>query len=384
MRDFMGKKSKNTESINNNPDFNHIPKIEILDLEHDDIKTALPLEESSKDAGNSQEKKPSGKLSRFLNLHMLLLLVVVIFIVCIYARFRNWGVFIDQNDITLDEEVEYNDILDQILPLMTENGDVIRTGPAETILLFGNSPFADDRDSEDNLANIIARKTGATVYNCAIGDSYLAAQHPSYNAEIAPMDAYTFYWLVTYGLSGVNERYFSSAASELGENTPEDAQEVLDILSNIDMTTIDVIAIMYDATDYLLGHQMYSDQNSTDIEQFTGNLEAGIELLQTNCPNTRIIVLSPTYAFAVTEDGEYVSSDLYTYGWDVLSTYSIMQFRSASVRSVTYIDNLYGTITEDNAKDYLIDNLHLNVAGRNLVADRFVAALNAYNRVWEE
>lgn len=380
----MRKNNKDDENINNNPDINHIPKIEILDLEYDDIDIAQPLEESFEDELSPQKEKSSGKLSRFLNLHTLLLLIVVIFIACIYVRFRNWGVFIDQNDIISDEVGETNDVLDQFLPLMTENGEVIRTGPAETILLFGNSPFADDRNSKDNLANIIAEKTGATVYNCAIGDSYLAAQHPFFDAEAAPMDAYTFYWLVTYGLFGVNERYFSAAAAALEEDTPKDAQEVLDILGSIDMTKIDVIAIMYDATDYLLGHEMYSDQDSTDIEQFTGNLEAGIEMIQANCPNTRIIVMSPTYAFAVTEAGEYVSSDMYTYGWDVLSTYSIKQFQSASVHSVTYVDNLYGTVTENNAKDYLIDNLHLNVAGRNLVADRFVDALNAYNHVWEE
>jgi lysophospholipase L1-like esterase len=43
------------------------------------------------------------------------------------------------------------------------------------------------------------------------------------------------------------------------------------------------------------------------------------------------------------------------------------------------VDHLYGTIHEDNAEDYLTDNLHLNKAGRELVADRFVEALYYYN-----
>ena len=138
---------------------------------------------------------------------------------------------------------------------------------------------------------------------------------------------------------------------------------------------------MYDASDYLAGHEMYSDQNSTDIMQFTGNMEAGIELLQSTYPHIRIIVMSPTYAFAVNEQGEYVSSDMYTYGeQDVLSTYVIRQYASAATRSVSFVDNLYGTITEDNASEYLTDNLHLNVAGRRLVAERFEYALNYYNR----
>lgn len=164
----------------------------------------------------------------------------------------------------------------------------------------------------------------------------------------------------------------------LGDNAPPEAMEVYHTLKSLDMNTIDVITIMYDASDYLAGHEMYSDQNATDIVQFTGNLEAGIELIQQSYPDIRIIVLSPTYAYGINEEGEYVSSDIQRYGWDVLSTYVIKQYASCASRSVTFVDNLYGTINEDNADDYLVDHLHLNVAGRKKVAERFVYALNYF------
>ena len=45
---------------------------------------------------------------------------------------------------------------------------------------------------------------------------------------------------------------------------------------------------------------------------------------------------------------------------------------------VTFVDNLYGTINEDNAEDYLTDHLHLNQEGRKKVAERFVYALNYF------
>jgi lysophospholipase L1-like esterase len=135
---------------------------------------------------------------------------------------------------------------------------------------------------------------------------------------------------------------------------------------------------MYDASDYLDGRNMYNDDNPTDITCFTGNLEAGIELIKETYPNMRIIVMSPTYAYAVV-DGQYVSSDKYTFGeMDVLSTYAIKECASSSEQGVTFVDNLYGTITEDNADKYLIDNLHLNVEGRKLVADRLIYALDYF------
>ena len=84
------------------------------------------------------------------------------------------------------------------------------------------------------------------------------------------------------------------------------------------------------------------------------------------------------YAAAVDENGEYISSDIQRYGWDVLSTYVIRQCYSCNTRGVTFVDNLYGTITEDNAEQYLTDNLHLNTEGRRLVAERFLYALTYY------
>lgn len=332
-----------------------------------------------------KKKKPSRAsiiqtLRPYLNTHVLLLAVLIIFIVCIFVKFKNWGEHIDLAEIEHDNSEGYLDVLDQILPLTDSSGKPVSTGKVDTILAFGNAPFADDRDSKDNLANLIATATGATVYNCSVSGSYLAAQHPFFSADVAPMDVYSFYWLVTLATSGANAHNFTEAVTALGEDAPPEAQEVFDTLTTIDMNKVDVITIMYDASDYLMGHEMYDDANATNIQQFTGNLEAGIELLQADYPNIRIIVMSPTYAYALNENGEYVSSDMQRYGQDVLSTYVIKEYASCASRSVSFIDHLYGTITEANASEYLIDNLHLNTNGRKLVANRFVKVLNYYNR----
>lgn len=396
----------------NRDDWNHIPDIDIIDLDdegtpyesEDDIafKENIPYEEGEDTAyeengdtsyrdedGQSYEEDdyyeeegnlPSKKgIRSFLNIHVALIAVFLIFVVSLVVKFSNWGERINQSDIVKDDPGEYLDVLDEFLPLTDENGKVIPTGTAKTIVAFGNAPFADDRDSSDNLANLIADASGATVYNCSVSGSYLAAQKAAFSSSEAPMDAYCFYWLVVLATMGDNSYYYDEAANALGDSLPPEAKQVYDTLTTLDFNTVDVVTVMYDATDYLLGHEMYDDANSTNIQQFTGDLEAGIELLQRTYPNIRIIVMSPTYAYAVDEDGNYVSSDIYTYGQDVLSTYSIKEYASCSSRSVSFIDNLYGTITEDNAKDYLVDNLHLNVEGRKLVCNRFMDALNAYN-----
>lgn len=330
---------------------------------------------------NKSNGKRTGKqLLRAYAPHLIVLGICLIIVFAVFYRVSNWGEYIDLDEFFKDHEVQYqHDYLDQILPLTREDGSIIRGKEKPTILFMGNAPFADDRYSEDGLVNMIADMTGSTVYNCSVEGSYLAAMNPAFDSRIAPMDAFNFYWMCQYMCNDIVDHYFEYAKSEMPNDFPKEAQEVFDTLNNVDMNTIDVLAIMYDASDYLAGHQMYNDQNPTDISQFTGNMEAGIELIQQTYPHIRIIVLSPTYAFGVDEDGNYVSSDIKTYGQDVLSTYIIRQCYSASTRGVTFVDNLYGTITEDNASEYLTDNLHLNVEGRKKVAERFLYALNYYN-----
>lgn len=377
-------KEKHTSHNNSKKERTHeIPDLDIIDLESDDTESAFhaPGKEAALPAVPQEQKgnRKSGIFSH-INIHIILLAVVVIFIIGIIYKFKTWGVFVDLEEIFKDGPGEYDDTFDVILPLTDATGHPVYPdyGGETSILMFGNAPLADDRDSKDNLANMIQEMTGATVYNCSVSGSYLAALSPALNTEEYPMDIFNFYWLLFLAMDDRLDNAFRSGMEALGTDAPPEAMDVYNTLKSIDLNTVDVITVMYDASDYLAGHGMYSDENATDIMQFTGNLEAGIELIQQNYPNIRIIVLSPAYAYGIDENGEYVSSDIQRYGWDVLSTYVIKQYASCASRSVTFVDNLYGTINEDNADKYLVDHLHLNVAGRKKVAERFVYALNYF------
>lgn len=375
------KEQKNTLRNTGRP----IKELEIIDL---DLEESIgdgqdtPYEEDDfpEESPRNTASRPMEKRSFRINMHIVFALVFVAIIAAVILRVSNWGVHIDLEEFFKHNEVVYqDDTLDQILPLTAADGTVIRGKKNPTIVCLGNAPFADERDSRDNLANIIARESGATVYNCSVAGSYLAALNPSFDPDKAPMDAFNFYWLTHIICGDSVDHYYTQAKDVLGSALPEAAEETFQTLNSLDFNTVDVIAIMYDASDYLEGHGMYNDANATDITQFTGNLEAGIAVLQDTYPNIRIIVMSPAYAYGVDKNGEYVSSDIQTYGQDVLSTYVIRQCYSASSHSVSFIDNLYGTITEDNASHYLKDHLHLNVKGRELIAQRFIYALNLFN-----
>lgn len=373
------KQANNTNYTKHNA--SNIPDLDIIDLDKDSFESRNEEEDNdwNETEDNEWNEEEVGKqlpqLSFLIHIGFVAILVLIVFLAV--NRIRNFGNVQNLSDYEGNQDLE---VLDHILPLIPKDGVEVVDDGQTTIVAFGNSPFADDRDSEDNLVNMIEEMTGATVYNCSVGDSYLAAENPTLAIETAHKDAFNFYWLTTAFCLRNNDYLYEWIFDELEGELPADGLEAYETLMNIDFNTVDVIVLMYDGSDYLAGHGMYSDENDTDIQTFTGNMCAGIDLIHELYPHIRIIVMSPTYAFAINDDGEYVSSDQVIYNdQDVLSTYVIKQFGYAYDREVTFVDNIYGTITEDNAEAYLTDNIHLNVDGRKKVAERFVYALTYYD-----
>lgn len=325
-----------------------------------------------------------------LNIHIVLVAVFILCIVVIFIKFKNWGVSVDHDDIFQNGDGTYIDTYDCILPLRDAESDIVplKTSDGLNIVLFGNSPFSDDRNSRDSLANMIATMAGerienadvdVTVYNCSIGGSYMAAEHPEFTKE-QPWDAFSLYWMALMTTDIRARDYFGAAMDALGEDAPDEIAEVRKTLSEIDFDKVDAIAIMYDGTDYLMGHPVCDASDYEDVQQFVPHLERALaDIFLKYHPDVRIIVLSPPYAFSdqLDENGDYVSSDIYVYGEskETLSRYAIMEYHLCAEKGVTFIDNIYGTFNEDEAKDYLTDNLHLNVEGRRKIAERFVSAL---------
>ena len=361
-----------------------IPDIDIIDLDKDPIDGPeddnLQTDDHTEEYEDYEEKHASGFIAWLSKAkwHLAFLGVFVGIIVILVIRILNYGV---RDDLDNYEGYYERDNFDNILPLFKEEGMELTDDGVTTIVAFGNGPFADDKGQKGSLEDIIEDKTGAVIHNFAISGSYLADESGWLGPDDEdPMDSFSLYWMAAAfcmrnAVVDTYEAIFEKHADTISQETIDTFHAMMEL----DFNTVDVIVLMYDASDYLAGHKMYDDFDHTDIHSFTGNMEAGIELIQETYPHIRIIVMSPTYAFAINEQGEYVSSDQYRYGQDVLSTYVIKLIESAYHRQVTIIDHLYGTIAEDNAHEYLSDNLHLNAAGRELVADRFIYALTYYD-----
>lgn len=313
------------------------------------------------------------KINKHTLIHIAFIAIAIVVILLIGDKilsFINGTVISDDEFNNAAENVQEIENMDYILPVVLSEGQAWSDDGVNTVVCFGNAPFADDRDSKDNLCNMIADLTGATVYNLSFPDSTL-----SHKDDLDGPYMFSFYWLTT-GFCIDNYSIYENL--EKIENYDPLWDETIDLMRSIDFNEVDTIVIMYDATDYLLGRPIYNIANAQDPYQFTGAMTAGIELIKTYYPHIRIIVSSPTYAFGLEEDGSYVSSDIKTYGETYLSTYVVKQSDASYDLSVSFIDNIYGTIHEDIAPDYLSDHIHLNQAGRKLVAQRIADAINKY------
>lgn len=381
-----------------------IPEIEIIDLDqtdedmlfdHTDAPQSNPPENGGgengqpENGGVSGEKSPArpktgqgkGKSPDMHTvMHLSLLGTVLIVVLVVGFCITHLGTFVSQEEIFKDGLGEVKpEIYDYISlgPSVSDQAD--ETDSELNILMFGNAPLSDDRDSENGLANLIAQGSGANVINCSVSGSYAAVHSAEYLEQEYPMDAFSPYWLTALTLESRVSSMYDRAKAALGDNCPAETDLIVDTLTHLDMDTVDVVVFMYDASDYLLGNGMSNSENPTDICTFAGSLSAAIELFQVNYPHIRVIVMSPAYAYAVDENGEYVSSDSVTYGQGYLSTYFHLLYAVCVGRGVTFVDNLYGTITEENAKEYLVDNIHLNDQGRSLMTDRFIYAMSFYS-----
>lgn len=365
------------------PDKRRLREPEWIDLETDVLEEDDPEQEKAPGAAAPGKRSPGKKTahkkkkSRF-NFHIIFLSLIAVVLVVIAFKLIFWDKRVHhnterENDTTLSFDTEP---LDSIVPLDSSDTGTKEKDNDLHILFLGNGSLADRKESDANMADIVQKKTGATVYNCAIPGSYMTMKNTTYKDSFI-YDAFSFYNLCTVFTVG-NTDTISWAERDLG-GLPEEVKEPLDLLQSIDYEQLDVLCIYYDGSDCLDGRPSYHVDKETDPTLFCGALSAGLDLIQEYLPNVRIIVMSPTYAYVLDKDGNYTSSFVTDILEEPLSNYIGLQSQTCMEHHVSFVDNFYGSVYEEIADQYLEDNILLNEKGHELVADRFLYALNRFN-----
>ena len=317
------------------------------------------------------QKAPVKQEKQFrLNIHLILLAVIVLIIIFCAVKLYIWNKGVpsdyDPNRQTTDFDTE---AMDYIIPLAPDKLEGREDDGVTTILCLGDDPFSLDQGS-GGLAEQIAAKTGATVYNGSFTGTTMAVQFEDYNDGYI-LDAFAFVNVAKSLASGNFDLLSTAASYSFDQAFPQ----TVSTLESIDMNSLDMICIMYDGSDYI-NRRPCEDPNHPDNPQtYTGALRSGIQAIQEAWPHIRIVVMSHTFCHNVNEEGNFQNGDRVDLGNGTLSHYLQKELDTTSELGVSFIDNFYGSINEDNYLDYMTDYIHFNDAGRELLATRFAECI---------
>jgi len=317
------------------------------------------------------QKAPVKQEKQFrLNIHLILLAVIVLIIIFCAVKLYIWNKGVpsdyDPNRQTTDFDTE---AMDYIIPLAPDKLEGREDDGVTTILCLGDDPFSLDQGS-GGLAEQIAAKTGATVYNGSFTGTTMAVQFEDYNDGYI-LDAFAFVNVAKSLASGNFDLLSTAASYSFDQAFPQ----TVSTLESIDMNSLDMICIMYDGSDYI-NRRPCEDPNHPDNPQtYTGALRSGIQAIQEAWPHIRIVVMSHTFCHSIDENGNFQNGDRTDLGHGTLSHYLQKELDATMDVSVSFIDNFYGSINEDNYLDYMTDYIHFNDAGRELLAQRFADCL---------
>lgn len=300
-------------------------------------------------------------------MHVVLLsAIVIIVVICAYKLYK-WdkGVVIpdDPNMQAGDFDVE---VLDSIIPLAPDKLEGHEDDGVTTILFLGNDPLSLDK-GETGVVQQIAAKSGATVYDGSFTGTTIGATRKVYDSSYWP-DALS----LSYLAKGLCSGDFSIIEAAAYYSYDPDFVPTMQMLEGLDMEKIDIICIAYDAIDYI--NKIPSDDpgDPYSIVAYTGALRTAVTAFQEAYPYIRIVVMSHTFCHSIDENGNFQNGDRIDLGHGTISHYLQKELDVTNDCGVSWIDNFYGSINEDNYLDYMTDYIHLNDAGKELLAQRFV------------
>lgn len=332
----------------------------------EDMKNKIDesFEFDDEDFGDIEEKKQQLSKNKNTGHKIFFLMVIVVLAICVISLFmwnRGQRIEIDPNEDTSEFDTEPNDY---IQPMTNEQMQGKPEDGILTILTLGNSPFADNGDSNYLCSELAAVTKADMMINASIPDSYQSRTSAAGDLS-NPVDGISLYDVVSGLVNGDVSNVISSA-----ESVSEQAYERAQRLQGIDLSTVDCIVISYDLSDYIDHRNIYNPYDENDVATFCGALSASVKLLQERYPYIRIVVLSAP-ACGKTIDDYYVDATIIDLANGTLNDYLGSEVATCATCGVSFIDLYFGVINVDTRDKYLVDDYHINEAGAKAVAERF-------------
>ncbi len=307
------------------------------------------------------------------NLHVIFFALLLIIIIITVAKIMIWN-------LGVDSDYDPNNLLEGF---DTEVNDTLIYGSADkeddgvyNVLLIGNGTLC-DTNGLNQIPELVKQKTNANIYTVAFPDVLASSFTESSAAPAAGLDAFSFY-RICYALADHNFTHQDNFIDEVTETYGSFYRESLDTMKSIDMSTIDTVVIYYDGSDYFARLGLFNPGDENDIKTFKGTFTFGINRLKQAYPDINYVLASVHYSPYIDEEGNVQDSNSVNLGNGEFYGYFQMQVEVAAGLSISFIDNYYGSIHNENYSEYLTDNIHLNAAGQELLAGRLAEFINQF------
>ena len=316
---------------------------------------------SRKTAGRKEERHE--EKGRAVPVHLILPVVIVVVFAVAMIRLLIWnnGVEIDTSTSDGSFNVEVND---SMVVLSSSDLEGALDDGVTTVLCLGNEPFSADTSSS-GLAGQIAALGDVEVINAAFPDSQVTCENATYSTDsLDDMDDIFNLFYVAYAIS-IDD--YTSLATVASAHEDETYANAVAALESTDFSAVDIIAIQYDGIDYINGMAMYNEDVPEELTTYVGSLSNAIILLREAYPHIRIVFMSPWYA-----EYDGASSRTTDLGNGTIVDYFQWAYDTCGSEGVSFLDNYYGSVNENNFEEYLSDGVNLNADGCTKIADHFV------------
>ena len=246
------------------------------------------------------------------------------------------------------------------------------------MVFFGDSQIANGRNDGSDIPNIMTtRIPNSVAYNFAIGGTTATVEAST--TDVSPDNLLSTSFLgMVYCFSGKADR---------NKVLAEQHRNILDTMNSIDPADVDYYFIEYGANDFFTNAPLDVSTYATDGEKAHAVYNAmcmGVEELKSISPNAAIYIITPFYGIYVSDDGAYIGdSYIVSNGIGTLADYARKVMNVAEDTQTSYIDTMFMEHTDlylDTAGQYLMDNLHLTLLGRQIFSRIFAHYVNFAER----
>lgn len=231
------------------------------------------------------------------------------------------------------------------------------------IIILGDSVIGTCRD-ETSVSALMSDYLKEPVYNAALGGTSYSytddGNRLAYTKEV-------------FNLAGLARAFYTGdfrlqKHARIRESATEYFEDVIYDLSTMELSDIDTIILVYGSNDYHSAVKLSNQENLYDPYTFTGAIRSSVRYLRATLPNSRIILVTPTYSWY--PDRGLTCED-YDMGNGCLEDYVNTEIALAAELDLEVIDlyhDLYEHEKYEDWQNYTVDGLHPNEKGRVLIA----------------